>query len=50
MLLFSNGKQKTEARGIFFYPFTVCSSCKREFAVCPFVDNGTTEVFCLQMD
>jgi hypothetical protein len=25
-----------EAQAIFFNPFTVCSSCKRKFVVCPF--------------
>jgi hypothetical protein len=34
-------KQKTEAQAIFPNPFTVCSSCKRKFAVCPFVAEVT---------
>ncbi len=25
--------------GIFLNPFTICSSCKRKFVVCPFVDK-----------
>jgi hypothetical protein len=28
---------ETEARAIFLNPFTVCSSCKLKFVVCPFV-------------
>jgi hypothetical protein len=31
-------KRKTETHEIFLNPFTVCSSCKRKFVVCPFVD------------
>ncbi len=34
-------KRKTEAQVIFLYPFTVCSSCKRKFVVCPFVYEET---------
>jgi hypothetical protein len=37
-------KWKREAQVIFLNPFTVCSSCKQKFIVCPFVDeepNGT---------
>ncbi len=33
--------RKTEAQAIFLNPFTVCSSCKRKFAVCLFVDEET---------
>ncbi len=34
-----NFKWKTEAQAIFLYLFTFCSSRKRKFAVCPFVDE-----------
>ncbi len=34
-------KQKTEAQAIFLNPFSVCSSCKRKFVVCPFVYEET---------
>jgi hypothetical protein len=27
--------------GDFLNPFTVCSSCKRKFVICPFVDGET---------
>ncbi len=37
----SNGKQKTEAQTIFLNPFTVCSSWKRKFVICPFLDKET---------
>jgi hypothetical protein len=37
----SNAKQKTESQAIFLNPFTVCSSCKRKFVVCPFVHEVT---------
>ncbi len=37
-------KQITEAKAIFFNSFTVCSSCKWKFVVCPFVDKETKEV------
>ncbi len=30
---------ETEAQAYFFSPFTVCSSYKRKFVVCPFVDE-----------
>jgi hypothetical protein len=30
-----------EAQAIFFDPFTVCSSFKRKFVVCPFVAEET---------
>ncbi len=33
----SNGKQKNRSPVIFLNPFTVCSSCRRKFVVCPFV-------------
>jgi hypothetical protein len=32
-------KRKTEAQGIFLNPFTICSSCKQKFVICPFVDK-----------
>ncbi len=36
-------KWKTEngSPGDFPYPFTVCSSCKLKFVICPFVDKET---------
>jgi hypothetical protein len=36
-------KRKTEAQAILpsRYAFTICSSCKRKFVVCPFVDKET---------
>ncbi len=34
-------KRKTEAQAIFLNPFTVCSSCKQKFVVCPFADEET---------
>ncbi len=37
----SNGKRKTEAQAIFLKQFTVCSSCKRKFVVCPSVYEET---------
>jgi hypothetical protein len=37
----SNGKWKTQGLVIFLNPFTVYSSCKRKFVVCPFVDEET---------
>ncbi len=36
-----NGKQKTEGQAIFLNPFTICSSCKRKFVVCLFLDKAT---------
>ncbi len=36
---------KTEAQAIFFNPFTVRSSCKRKFIVCPFVDEETSRSY-----
>ncbi len=36
-----NRKWNMEAQVIFLNPFTVCSSCKREFVVFPFVDKET---------
>ncbi len=41
----SNGKRKTEAETIFLNPFTRCSSCKRKFVVCLFVDKETNESY-----
>jgi hypothetical protein len=38
-------KRKTEAEAIFLNPFTLCSSCKRKFVVCPFVDEETNESY-----
>ncbi len=43
-------KRKTKDQAIFLYPFTVCSSCKRKFVVCSFVDEKQTEVIRLQTD
>jgi hypothetical protein len=34
-------KLLTETQVIFFNQFTVCSSCKRKFVICPFVDEET---------
>jgi hypothetical protein len=34
-------KQKTEVQVIFLSPFTICSSCKRKYVVCLFVDEET---------
>ncbi len=36
-----NGKQKMKAQAIFLNLFTVCSSCKWKFVVCPLVDEKT---------
>jgi hypothetical protein len=33
--------QTEEAQAIFPNPFTVCSSCKRKFVICLFVDEET---------
>ncbi len=30
-----------EAQVVFLNPFSICSSCKRKFVVCPFVDEET---------
>ncbi len=38
-------KRKTEAQAIFLYPFTVCSSGKQKFVVCPIVDEETKESY-----
>jgi hypothetical protein len=38
-------KPKTKAQAIFLNPFTVCSSCKRKFVVCPFVDKEPKESY-----
>ncbi len=36
-------KRKTDAQeNIFLNLFTICSSCKRKFVVCPFVDKETS--------
>jgi hypothetical protein len=35
-------KMENGSRGDFLNPFTVCSSCKRKFVVCPFVDEETS--------
>jgi hypothetical protein len=37
----SNRKRKMKAQSDFLNPFTVCSSCKQKFVVCPFVDEET---------
>ncbi len=37
----SRFKRKTEAQAIFLNSFTVCSSCKRKFVICPFVYEET---------
>jgi hypothetical protein len=37
--------EKTEARAIFLNLFTVCSSCKWKFVVCPFVDEETDGIY-----
>ncbi len=41
----SNGKRKTEAQAIFINSFTVCSSCKRKFAVCLLDDEERNESY-----
>jgi hypothetical protein len=41
----SNEKGKTEAPAIFHNLFTVCSSCKRKFVICLFVDEETNESY-----
>jgi hypothetical protein len=38
MLPFQNEK---ESPSNLFNPFTVCSSCKGKFVICPFVDEET---------
>jgi hypothetical protein len=38
-------KRKTKAQAIFLYPFTVCSSGKQKFVVCPIVDEETKESY-----
>ncbi len=40
-------KRKTEALVIFLHPFTICSSCKRKFVVCPFVDEEANKSYLL---
>ncbi len=44
----SNIKQETEAQAFFLNTFTDCSSYKRKFVVCLFVDEEQTEVIRLQ--
>jgi hypothetical protein len=41
--IFPKIKRETdkETLAIFLKPFTVCSSCKRKFVVCPFIDEET---------
>ncbi len=41
----SDGKKKTEAKAIFLYQFTVCSSCKRKIVVYLFVKEETNKSF-----
>jgi hypothetical protein len=40
-----NRKWKTEAQMIFLNHFTICSSCKQKFVVCPFVDEQASESY-----
>jgi hypothetical protein len=37
-------KRKSEAQAIFLNQFTICSSCKRKFVICPFVDEETNGI------
>ncbi len=47
----SNEKRKTETETILFNSFTVCSSCKRKFVVCPVcLMKKQMEVIRLQTD
>ncbi len=39
-------KMKREAQAIFFNLFTVWSSCKGKFVICPFVDEETKGSYC----
>jgi hypothetical protein len=32
-------EHKMEVQAIFLKPFTVCTTCKQKFVVCPFVDE-----------
>jgi hypothetical protein len=41
-------KTEIEAQSIFLDPFTVCSLCKRKFAVCPFAEKETKGIYPLQ--
>ncbi len=41
----SNRNWKTEVQAIFLNLFTVCSSCKRKFVVCPFVYAETNRIY-----
>ncbi len=34
-------QRETEAQLIFLNPFTICTSCKQKFVVCPFVYEET---------
>jgi hypothetical protein len=34
-----------KAHAFFFNPFTVCSSYKQKFVVCPFIDEETNESY-----
>jgi hypothetical protein len=34
-------QKENGAQAIFFNPFTVYSSCKQKFVICPFVDEET---------
>jgi ribosomal protein S10 len=36
------------SQAFFLHPFTVCSSYKWKFVLCPFADEEKTEVICLQ--
>jgi hypothetical protein len=40
-----NGERKTKDHANFLNPFTVCSSCKRNFVVCQFVDEETNGIY-----
>ncbi len=44
MLLFQTEDGK-RVKAIFLDPFTVCSSCKRKFVVCPFVGGKTNRSY-----
>jgi hypothetical protein len=39
-----------EAQAIFLNSFTVCSSCKQKFVLCPLVDEEINGSYPLQMD
>jgi hypothetical protein len=38
-------KRETEAKAIFFNPFTFWPSCKRKFVVCPYIGEETKESY-----